>query len=168
MVLIDDGSERYMHGVGQSEDWMGLHVALSPRLIGYGTIARMLDDDPNTKRDGNSYLSCVENCLSDDYAADVRAGSGTYLLPPVDTDMTRDTKSRNRTAGEPRRPTVTDKNRRICQDLHPRNKGETQKKLEPVDRVGAKLTTFCLTTRWKWVSGRSTVTANSRGLGGDW
>ncbi|KAI1310925.1 Rapamycin-insensitive companion of mTOR, N-term-domain-containing protein [Xylaria venustula] len=45
---------RYVLDIGQSEDWLGLQVALAPCLLGYGAIAKQLHADPRTKTEGNT------------------------------------------------------------------------------------------------------------------
>lgn len=65
---------RYVLDIGQSEDWFGLQIALMPCLIGYGHIARRLYDDPETKREENSYWNWVEQYVAEDYTEAVKAG----------------------------------------------------------------------------------------------
>ncbi|KAK0662917.1 putative hydroxymethylpyrimidine/phosphomethylpyrimidine kinase 2 [Lasiodiplodia hormozganensis] len=65
---------RYVLDIGQSEDWFGLQIALMPCLIGYGHIARRLFDDPQTKREGNTYWNWVEQYVAEDYTDAVKAG----------------------------------------------------------------------------------------------
>lgn len=67
-----------MLDVGQSDDWYALQISLAPCLLGYGIIARRLYDDPNTKREGNTYWKWIENYAADDYTEAVRIGSGKY------------------------------------------------------------------------------------------
>ncbi|KAI0392305.1 Rapamycin-insensitive companion of mTOR, N-term-domain-containing protein [Xylariaceae sp. FL0594] len=45
---------RYVLDIGQSEDWLGLQVALAPCLLGYGALAKQLHADPRTKIEGNT------------------------------------------------------------------------------------------------------------------
>jgi thiaminase len=66
---------RYVLDVGQSEDWLALQIAMAPCLIGYGTIARRLYDDPKTKREGNIYWNWIENYVAEDYTEAVKVGS---------------------------------------------------------------------------------------------
>jgi hydroxymethylpyrimidine/phosphomethylpyrimidine kinase len=64
--------------IGQSQDWLGLQVAMAPCLLGYGAIAKQLHADPRSKRDGNLYWTWIENYVADDYVAAVKAGSGEW------------------------------------------------------------------------------------------
>ncbi|KAF6805191.1 thiamine biosynthesis protein (thi-4) [Colletotrichum musicola] len=66
---------RYVLDVGQSEDWIGLQMALAPCLLGYGAVAKQLHGDVKTKRDGNTYWSWIENYVADDYVQAVKTGS---------------------------------------------------------------------------------------------
>lgn len=68
---------RYVLDIGQSEDWLGLQVALLPCLIGYGMIARRLYDDPKTVREGNIYWKWVETYVAEDYTEAMRNSSGS-------------------------------------------------------------------------------------------
>ncbi|KAJ9645971.1 trifunctional hydroxymethylpyrimidine kinase/phosphomethylpyrimidine kinase/thiaminase [Coniosporium apollinis] len=65
---------RYVLDVGQSEDWLALQIALAPCLLGYGSIARRLHDDPETMREGNKYWKWIESYVSNDYTEAVRNG----------------------------------------------------------------------------------------------
>jgi thiaminase len=67
---------RYVLDVGQSEDWLGLQIALAPCLLGYGAIAAMLHDDPRTKTEDNIYLKWILNYVADDYVQAVNTGRG--------------------------------------------------------------------------------------------
>ncbi|ROV90322.1 hypothetical protein VSDG_08151 [Cytospora chrysosperma] len=69
---------RYVLDIGQSEDWLGLQVALAPCLLGYGAVAKMLHGDSETVRDGNRYWNWIENYVADDYVQAV--GTGSELL----------------------------------------------------------------------------------------
>jgi hypothetical protein len=72
---------RYVHDIGNSEDWFALQVALAPCLIGYGDIARRLHDDPTTVRGkSNKYWTWIENYIAQDYVDAVVIGKGE--LPP--------------------------------------------------------------------------------------
>jgi thiaminase len=62
--------------IGHAEDWFALQIALLPCLLGYGTIARRLFDDPNTVREGNRYWKWIQNYVADDYTEAVQLGSG--------------------------------------------------------------------------------------------
>lgn len=68
---------RYVLDIGQSEDWLGLQVALLPCLIGYGMIARRLYDDPKTVHEGNIYWKWVETYVAEDYTEAMRNSSGS-------------------------------------------------------------------------------------------
>jgi thiaminase len=68
---------RYVLDIGQSEDWLGLQVALLPCLIGYGMIARRLYDDPKTVREENIYWKWVETYVAEDYTEAMRNSSGS-------------------------------------------------------------------------------------------
>lgn len=70
---------RYVLDVGQSEDWLGLQVALAPCLLGYGAVAKMLHGDSGTVREGNRYWNWIENYVADDYVQAVETGSGKYM-----------------------------------------------------------------------------------------
>lgn len=67
---------RYVLDVGQSEDWLGLQIALAPCLLGYGAIAAMLHGDPRTKTEDNIYLKWIMNYVAEDYVAAVTTGRG--------------------------------------------------------------------------------------------
>ncbi|KAI1393859.1 Phosphomethylpyrimidine kinase-domain-containing protein [Hypoxylon trugodes] len=66
---------RYVLDIGQSEDWLGLQVALAPCLLGYGALARQLHADPRTKTEGNTYWKWILNYVADDYVQAVQTGS---------------------------------------------------------------------------------------------
>ncbi|KAI0381024.1 Phosphomethylpyrimidine kinase-domain-containing protein [Hypomontagnella monticulosa] len=66
---------RYVLDIGQSEDWLGLQVALAPCLLGYGAIAKLLHGDPRTKTDGNTYWRWILNYVAEDYVQAVQTGS---------------------------------------------------------------------------------------------
>ncbi|KAI2626484.1 Phosphomethylpyrimidine kinase-domain-containing protein [Hypoxylon sp. NC1633] len=66
---------RYVLDIGQSEDWLGLQVALAPCLLGYGAIAKQLHGDPRTKTEGNTYWRWVLNYVAEDYVQAVQTGS---------------------------------------------------------------------------------------------
>ncbi|KAK3301655.1 Ribokinase-like protein [Chaetomium strumarium] len=66
---------RYVLDIGQSQDWLGLQVAMAPCLLGYGAIARQLHADPRSKREGNLYWTWIENYVADDYTTAVKTGS---------------------------------------------------------------------------------------------
>lgn len=65
---------RYALDIGQSEDVLGLHVALAPCLVGYGAVAKMLHGDARTKKEGNHYWDWIENYVADDYVQAVATG----------------------------------------------------------------------------------------------
>jgi len=67
---------RYILEVGQSEDWMGLQIALAPCILGYGEIARRLHADSRTKRAGNPYWAWIGNYVADDYVQATEKFSG--------------------------------------------------------------------------------------------
>lgn len=67
---------RYVLDIGQSEDWLGLQVALAPCLLGYGAIAKQLHGDPRTKTEGNTYWKWILNYVAEDYVQAVQTGSG--------------------------------------------------------------------------------------------
>lgn len=67
---------RYVLDVGNSEDWLALQVAMAPCLLGYGALAKLLHDDPNSKREDNLYWEWIENYVADNYTAAVKTGSG--------------------------------------------------------------------------------------------
>ncbi|KAI0901791.1 Phosphomethylpyrimidine kinase-domain-containing protein [Annulohypoxylon nitens] len=66
---------RYVLDIGQSEDWLGLQVALAPCLVGYGAIAKYLHGDPRTKMEGNTYWKWILNYVAEDYVQAVKTGS---------------------------------------------------------------------------------------------
>lgn len=76
---------RYVLDIGQSQDWLGLQIALAPCLLGYGALAKMLHGDPRSVRQGNHYWNWVENYVADDYVQAVETGSGELAqpLPPI-------------------------------------------------------------------------------------
>lgn len=66
-----------MLDIGQSEDWIGLQVALAPCLLGYGAVARQLHAHPEVKRgEQNRYWAWIENYVAEDYTTAVKTGSG--------------------------------------------------------------------------------------------
>ncbi|KAI0200485.1 Rapamycin-insensitive companion of mTOR, N-term-domain-containing protein [Astrocystis sublimbata] len=65
---------RYVLDIGQSEDWLGLQIALAPCLLGYGAIAKQLHGDPCTKTEGNTYWPWILNYVADDYVQAVQTG----------------------------------------------------------------------------------------------
>lgn len=67
---------RYVLDIGQSEDWLGLQVALAPCLLGYGAIAKQLHSDPRTKTEGNTYWKWILKYVAEDYVQAVQTGSG--------------------------------------------------------------------------------------------
>lgn len=68
---------RYVLDIGQSEDWIGLQVALAPCLLGYAALAKQLHADPMTRKDGgNTYWPWILNYVADDYLEAVKTGSG--------------------------------------------------------------------------------------------
>lgn len=73
---------RYVLDIGQSQDWIGLQVALAPCLLGYGVIGRQLHDSVDSKRDDtNPYWTWIKNYVAEDYVTAVRTGSGTKRGP---------------------------------------------------------------------------------------
>lgn len=73
-------TDRYVLDIGQSQDWLGLQVAIAPCLLGYGALAKMLHGDSRSIREGNHYWSWVENYVADDYVQAVKTGSGEFAL----------------------------------------------------------------------------------------
>lgn len=67
---------RYVLDIGQSEDWLGLQVALAPCLLGYRAIVKQLQGDPRTKMEGNTYWKWILNYDAEDYVQAVQTGSG--------------------------------------------------------------------------------------------
>lgn len=67
-----------MLDIGQSQDWLGLQVAMAPCLLGYGAIAKGLHADPRSKQQGNLYWTWIENYVADDYVTAVKTGSGKW------------------------------------------------------------------------------------------
>ncbi|KAL2020373.1 hypothetical protein VTK56DRAFT_8502 [Thermocarpiscus australiensis] len=66
---------RYVLDIGQSQDWLGLQVAMASCLLGYGVIAKQLHADGRSKRAGNTYWTWIQNYVADDYVAAVKTGS---------------------------------------------------------------------------------------------
>ncbi|KAK5653151.1 hypothetical protein OQA88_9250 [Cercophora sp. LCS_1] len=67
---------RYVLDIGQSQDWIGLQVALAPCLLGYGALAQQLHQDPRSKRVGeNPYWTWIGNYVAEDYVTAVKTGS---------------------------------------------------------------------------------------------
>ncbi|KAL2136346.1 hypothetical protein VTI74DRAFT_4178 [Chaetomium olivicolor] len=66
---------RYVLDIGQSQDWLGLQVAMAPCLLGYGAIAKQLHADPRSKQEGNLYWTWIQNYVADDYTMAVKTGS---------------------------------------------------------------------------------------------
>ncbi|KAK7737846.1 trifunctional hydroxymethylpyrimidine kinase/phosphomethylpyrimidine kinase/thiaminase [Cytospora paraplurivora] len=66
---------RYVLDIGQSEDWLGLQVALAPCLLGYGAVAKMLHGHPETAKEDNHYWKWIENYVADDYVQAMKTGS---------------------------------------------------------------------------------------------
>ncbi|OIW34117.1 hypothetical protein CONLIGDRAFT_652470 [Coniochaeta ligniaria NRRL 30616] len=67
---------RYVLDIGQSEDWVGLQIALAPCLLGYGDIARQLHSSPDARKgEENRYWPWIENYVAEDYATAVKTGS---------------------------------------------------------------------------------------------
>jgi len=69
---------RYVLDIGQSEDWIGLQIALAPCLLGYGAIAEQLHSSPDARKGAaeNRYWPWIENYVAEDYVAAVKTGSG--------------------------------------------------------------------------------------------
>lgn len=69
---------RYVLDIGQSEDWLALHISLLPCLLGYGMIARRLHSEQanNHTAEINPYLSWINNYVAADYTAAVEKGCG--------------------------------------------------------------------------------------------
>lgn len=67
---------RYLVDVGAKEDWLSLHVAMSPCLFGYGQAANILVNEENSIKDinANPYWSWVENYTNEGYQDAIRAG----------------------------------------------------------------------------------------------
>jgi len=65
---------RYLFDIGLQGDWIGLQVALSPCLLGYGVIARKLLAYPNIKRENNPYYRWIKNYDKHDFECAVRLG----------------------------------------------------------------------------------------------
>lgn len=74
-------SSSYVLDIGQSQDWIGLQLALAPCLLGYGALAAHLHKNPASKRSGeNPYWTWIENYVAEDYVTAVKTGSGTVSL----------------------------------------------------------------------------------------
>ncbi|KAH6627592.1 Phosphomethylpyrimidine kinase-domain-containing protein [Chaetomium tenue] len=69
---------RYVLDIGQSQDWLGLQVAIAPCLLGYGVIGKQLHDDKRSKRKGNLYWTWIQNYVANDYVTAVKTGTGKW------------------------------------------------------------------------------------------
>ena len=66
-----------MLDVGQSEDWIGLQLALAPCLLGYGAVGKQLYSSPHVQKgENNRYWAWIENYVAEDYTTAVKTGSG--------------------------------------------------------------------------------------------
>lgn len=66
---------RYVLDTGMSEDWLGLQMAIAPCLLGYGVIAKQLDEDPRCKRTvENPYWTWIQNYVAQSYVSAVETG----------------------------------------------------------------------------------------------
>jgi hydroxymethylpyrimidine/phosphomethylpyrimidine kinase / thiaminase len=110
---------RFVLDTGSSDDWLALHLALAPCLIGYRFIAKRLHADPKTLREGNPYWRWIENYAAEDYSEAVELGIGTRIeasrLGEIDADLPS-------LAGQTRTEDFSITHRRIGEDLHPRDK----------------------------------------------
>ncbi|KAF2133320.1 hypothetical protein P153DRAFT_372957 [Dothidotthia symphoricarpi CBS 119687] len=66
---------RYVLDIGQSQDWIALQIAMLPCLIGYGAIAKRLNEDPKATRKGNEYWKWVESYVGQEYLDAITRGS---------------------------------------------------------------------------------------------
>ncbi|KAL2112122.1 hypothetical protein VUR80DRAFT_8490 [Thermomyces stellatus] len=66
---------RFLLDVGHSQDLLALQVALAPCTLGYGAVAKMLFNHPDTKREGNTYWPWIQNYVAEDYVEAVRLAS---------------------------------------------------------------------------------------------
>lgn len=71
---------RYVLDIGQSEDLVALLVALTPCILGYQKIARLLRDDRSSQRYNNPYWEWVEMYLGTEYAEAVGKSMGECTL----------------------------------------------------------------------------------------
>lgn len=78
---------RYVLETGLQGDVLDLHVALAPCVVGYGEIGARLAADPETKRDGNPYLSWIEMYSGDEYR-EVMQGAKAHLDALAATRLT--------------------------------------------------------------------------------
>ena len=69
---------RFLLDVGHSQDLLALQVALAPCTLGYGAVAKMLVNHPDTKKAhaDNIYWAWIQNYVADDYVEAVRLASG--------------------------------------------------------------------------------------------
>lgn len=67
---------RYVLEIGQSQDYIGLQVALAPCILGYGAVAEQLHRSPRSKKENNLYWAWIENYRADDFVTAVRTASG--------------------------------------------------------------------------------------------
>jgi thiaminase II len=77
--LANVAYSRWLLDIGQSEDWMALHMALASCSIGYQVSALLLQADVKTKRVGNPYYKWIESYSGDDYQNSVRSTSGELI-----------------------------------------------------------------------------------------
>lgn len=76
---------RYVLDIGQSEDWLALQIALAPCLFGYGAIAKQLQADPRTKKEGNTYWLWIMNYVVADDAQALQTESGEISFQRAST-----------------------------------------------------------------------------------
>jgi len=70
---------RYVLDIGQSEDLIGLLVAMLPCSLGYHDLAQELDGWERTKRGPeNPYWDWIESYISEDYCKTVEGHRGMY------------------------------------------------------------------------------------------
>lgn len=79
--MLANMQSRFVLDIGQSEDLLGLQIALAPCLLGYGAVAKMLHGDVRTKKQGNHYWDWIENYVAEDYVQAVKTGSGVFGPP---------------------------------------------------------------------------------------
>ncbi|KAK1835127.1 thiamine biosynthesis protein [Podospora conica] len=83
-------TRRYVLDIGQSQDWIGLQLALAPCLLGYGALAAHLHKNPASKRtEENPYWTWIENYVAEDYVTAVKTGSELIERHAVQQSMHR-------------------------------------------------------------------------------
>ena len=116
---------RYVLDIGQSQDLIGLQLALAPCLLGYGALAAQLHKNPASKRTGeNPYWAWIENYVAEDYVTAVKTGSGLLSLLSLVQPVSLLTEGITRAHRETRRAAERAQGGGAGQNLYPCHKGE--------------------------------------------